>query len=99
MPGPQIILFPISLGCLSSPNVVGFCQTSSNTKMKDDLEWAKMTKEWCKEQLIRARLCLQYWSIFHQLRTLPRFAAPLTPPPTTTTVMEKDDSTSFCQAM
>src|ERR1700761_1552920 len=105
MPGPQITPFPISSGCLSSPNVVVFCQTSSNIKVKNNSEWAKMVRGWRREQLIRARIHLQYRSVFCQLQTLLRFTAPLmnttppTPPPTTTTVTEKDNSTLFRQAM
>src|ERR1700761_695555 len=100
-----IIPFPTSSGCASSPNVVGFHLTSSNTKTPKNSQWVKMVRAWRKEQLERARICLKYRSVFRQLLTSPRFAvtptntsSPVTTPITTTT-QAKCNSTAYLQYM
>src|SRR6201996_6163969 len=101
---PATIPFPVSSGSLSSPNVVGFLPSSSNTKTKTR-EWKEVTIKWRREQLERARLRLKYRSLFRQLLTLPKFAstqAPISPPtspPTTTTTSTTDNFTSFQRNM
>src|ERR1700761_9275093 len=90
-PELPIIPFPASSACASNPNVVGFHLTSSSTKTTKDPQWTKLKRAWRKEQLERARIHLKYRSVFRQLLTSPRFAAPqintspLTTTPTTTT--------------
>src|ERR1700761_4979802 len=104
-PELPIIPFPASSECASNPNVVGFHLTSSNTKTPKDPQWNKMVKAWRREQLERARIRLKYRSVFRQLLTSLRFAAPPTnasPPmtiPTTTTTPPRDSSTSYLRDM
>ena len=49
-----IIPFPVSSGCSSSPNVVGFRPISSNTKTPQTREWKELMIKWRQEQLERA---------------------------------------------